>query len=65
MNTNQELKMYAAGKGVRLWQVAEKFGVTDSYFSRKLRKQLSDEEVERFIKYVDEISSSKIKEVRL
>ena len=32
---NRELKLYAASKGVRLWQVAEKFGITDAAFSRK------------------------------
>ena len=31
---NRELKLYAASKGVRLWQVAEKFGITDAAFSR-------------------------------
>ena len=34
---NDGLRIYAAGKGVRLWQVADKFGITDSYFSKKMR----------------------------
>lgn len=55
--SNKELKLYAAGKGVRLYQVAEKFGILDANFSRKLRKELSKEDAERFRKYVDEIAS--------
>lgn len=54
---NRELKLYAASKGVRLWQVAEKFGITDAAFSRKLRKEFSKEGAEQFKKYVDEIAS--------
>lgn len=55
---NRELKLYAASKGVRLWQVAEKFGITDAAFSRKLRKEFSTEDAEQFKKYVDEIASN-------
>jgi hypothetical protein len=53
---NNELKFYAANKGVRLWQVAEKFGITDATFSRKLRKEFSKEDADKFKKYVDEIA---------
>lgn len=53
---NDVLRIYAAGKGVRLWQVADKFGITDSYFSKKMRKELSKQDAERFRKYVDEIA---------
>lgn len=52
---NKELRLYAANKGVRLWQIAERFGMIDSNFSRKLRKELSEEEAELFRRYVDEI----------
>lgn len=54
---NTELKRYAAGKGVRLWQVADRFGITDAAFSRKMRRDFSKEEAARFKKYVDEIVS--------
>ena len=54
---NRELKLYAASKGVRLWQVAEKFGIADSNFSRFLRKPLSEENAKKFKSYVDEIAS--------
>lgn len=54
---NKELKLYAASKGVRLWQVAAKFGIADATFSRKLRKELSNEDADKFKRYVDEIAS--------
>lgn len=55
---NQNLKFYAQGKGVRLWQVADKFGVSESYFSRKLRKEFTEEEAEKFKRFVDEIANN-------
>ena len=54
---NRELREYAAGKKVKLWQVAEKFGVSDVTFSKKLRHELSKEDAEKFKVYVDEIAS--------
>lgn len=54
---NEELRMYAAGKGVKLWQVAARFGITDAAFSRKMRKPFTDDEASRFRSYVDEIAS--------
>lgn len=56
---NGDLRLYAGGKGVKLWQIAEKFGVTDSYFSRKLRQELSAEDSEKFKAFVDEIAATK------
>ncbi len=53
---NIELRLYAASKGVRLWQVADKFGIADSALSRKLRKEFSQEDASRFKVYVDEIA---------
>ena len=55
--SNDKLRVYATSKGVRLWQVAEKFGITDATFSRKLRKEFSKEDAEQFKVYVDEIAS--------
>lgn len=54
---NRELKLYAASKGVRLWQIAEKFGVSDAAFSRKLRKEFTREDAEQFKAFVDEIAN--------
>ena len=36
---NQDLKLYAAGKGIKQWQVAELFGQKPSNFSASLRNE--------------------------
>lgn len=56
---NMELKLYAASKGVRMWQVAEKFGVIDVTMSRWMRKEFDSEKAEKFKRFVDEIAAGK------
>ena len=41
---NSEIRMKAKEKNVKLWEIADGIGMTDSNFSRKLRKELSEEE---------------------
>ena len=36
---NQTIRRTAAAAGVKLWQIADRMGYTDSYFSRLLRKE--------------------------
>lgn len=52
---NQKIRNAAKIKGVKLWQIAERIGLTDSNFSRKLRRELPDEERERILRMIDEI----------
>ena len=59
MVVNLELKHYAQMKEVPLYMVAEKFGVAEATFSRKLRKEFSPEEAERFKNYVDEVAEER------
>lgn len=42
--TNTEIRNTAKEHGVPLWKIAEKFGITDSTFSRKLRKEFPEED---------------------
>ncbi len=42
--SNLDIRKEAKEAGVNLWQIADKLGIQDSGFSRKLRKELSDEE---------------------
>lgn len=53
---NQAIRAKAATCGICLWQIAEKLGITDSTFSRKLRRELPQEEQERILSIIDEIS---------
>lgn len=41
---NKDLREYAKKHGIKLWQIAEKYGLNDGNFSRKLRHELSDVE---------------------
>ena len=46
---NMDLRDYAKSKGVKLWQIAEKLNINDGNFSRKLRKELPDQEKKKII----------------
>lgn len=44
MNTaaNTDIRQAAKAAGVRLWQIADKIGIVDNNFSRRLRRELPD-----------------------
>ncbi len=44
---NNDIRQEAQKADVKLWQIAEKFSVTDSTFSKMLRKELSTEQKEK------------------
>ena len=54
---NQDVRLKAAGSGVKLWQIAGALGVNDGNFSRKLRKELPPEEKERILEIIAELSA--------
>lgn len=45
--TGTEVKNMILSAGIKLWQVAECWGISDGNFSRRLRKTFNKEEVER------------------
>ena len=53
---NADLRDYAKSKGVKLYEVAQKFGVVDNTFSRWLRKEFEPEKQAQFRNFVDEIA---------
>ena len=55
---NMDLRDYAKSQGVKLWQIAEKLNINDGNFSRKLRKELPDQEKKKIIMIVDEVANS-------
>ena len=57
--TNKIIRERAHVRGVRLWQIAERVGVTDGNFSRRLRRELADEERDRILAIIDEIAAEK------
>ncbi len=44
---NKDIRQEAQKANVKLWQIAEKLSVTDSTFSKILRKELSTEQKEK------------------
>ena len=42
--SNQDIRRTAAGAGVKLWQIADALGMADCSFSRKLRKELPQDQ---------------------
>lgn len=55
MSANNDIKLLAAGAGVKLWQIAKELNVRDDSFSRKLRKELSDDEKQRIFNIINEL----------
>lgn len=57
---NKKIREAAAAAGVRLWEIAERYGVNDGNFSRKLRRELPDDERERILSIIGEIAKEKM-----
>lgn len=53
---NMKIRKAARVAGVPLWKVAERYGITDSSFSRKLRRELPGPEQEQLLKIIDELA---------
>ena len=56
---NQRVRKEARIYDVKLWQIAERLGITDGNFSRKLRRELPDERQDELIKLIHEIAEGK------
>ncbi|MHB1155076.1 MAG: hypothetical protein ACYCWE_22215 [Eubacteriales bacterium] len=50
---NFDINLYLVECGVLKWQIADRLGITDSSFSRKLRKELPPEEKQRIREIID------------
>ncbi len=53
---NSRVRIAAMETGVKLWQVAERLGINDGNLSRKLRRELPQEEQERILKIIQELA---------
>ena len=53
---NVEIRAKAAGSGVKMYKIAEAFGMRDSAFSRLLRKELSKEQKAQVLAIIDELA---------
>lgn len=52
---NSDIKDAAKTAGVKLWQIAEAYGMQDSNFSRKLRRELPEAEKKEILAIIDRL----------
>ncbi len=52
---NQKIRRTAAASGVRHWQIAERMGLNECYFSRLLRKELPADKQEEILRIIAEL----------
>ena len=57
---NHEIKSKAKERNVKLWEVAEAYGITDGNFSRKLRRELPEAEKTKILALIDEIAERRV-----
>lgn len=57
---NQDIRRTAAGSGVKLWQIAEALGIADCSLSRKLRKELPNDEKEKIFSIIDQLAKEAV-----
>ena len=50
-----EIKQIIKASGVKLWQVADEFGVTDGNFSRKLRHDFNESDSQKVLSIIDRL----------
>ena len=53
---NLVIRKAAKEHGVRLWQIAERLGVNDGNFSRRLRRELPEQETIRILEIIKSLS---------
>lgn len=56
---NLKIRAKLKEKKVCQWEVAEKLGVAEMTFTRKMRRELPEEEQQKIFSIIDEISKEK------
>ncbi len=59
MLNNQEIRTHAKTNGVRLYEVAEALKISEPTMTRKLRRELPQDEKHRIFNIIDGIAKSK------
>jgi len=52
-----EIKKAILEAGLKIWQVAYAYGLTDGNFSRKLRKDFSEEETQKVFNIIEKLKN--------
>lgn len=56
---NSEIRGYAVSKGVHMYELSKKLGISDNTLFRRFRTNLTNEEQEAIKKAIDEIATNK------
>ena len=64
MRSNKDIRAYALEKDVLIIQIAKEIGIQKSSISRKLAKELPQEEKNRIFKAIDNIAERKAAELQ-
>lgn len=62
MKRNQDIRNYAKSKKVKIWELGECYGyvgTNEANFTRKLRKEWTDEEKEKAKAFIDELAAER------
>ncbi len=54
---NQDIRIYARERGVKLWQVAQVKGISEPTMTRLLRYELSEKDKTEFKRIINELSA--------
>lgn len=58
--TNVDIKKDAAEKGVRLYELPNQLGISESTFYRLMRVELNDADRQRVLKAIREIAAARV-----
>ncbi len=56
---NLDIRKAATNSGVKLWEIAEIYGISDTNFSKKLRRELPEPEKQKIFAIIEQIHSEK------
>ncbi len=60
---NTDIRKYASDNHVMLWEIAEALGIADCNFSRKLRRELSNDDKARIYSIIDNVAADRAAEL--
>lgn len=58
--TNHDIKELADAKQVRMWMVADHYGLSESNFCKKLRYPLSASDKDRIVRIINAIADEEV-----
>lgn len=62
---NLEIRAAAKSGGVKLWEVAEVYGVSEGVFSRKMRHEFPEREKKKVLDIIRDLAAKKEQEKRM